>query len=96
MTQKEIIKKIEKINRICKKFKIGKTGQTKEDRFASEYSSEYDFIEVLTFSKYSKIITYLEKVMIKMFRNRKKCQNDQIGGGKMEKSKRYILYIVYK
>lgn len=81
--------------RTLSNFKIGKTGQTIEERYNEEYSDTYDYYEVIGSSENKSTIDNFEKYMIDRFSNLPKCNNDQIGGGEMVKSNKYIVYLVY-
>ena len=76
-------------------FKIGKTGQTKEERFNSTYSNDYELIRVLGSSELKSVIDSCEELLIERFRDHPKCDNDQVGGGDMGESNSYKVYVVY-
>ncbi len=76
-------------------FKIGKTGQTITERYDEEYSETYDKYEVIGTSEKATVIDNFEKYMIKRFIDLDNCDNDQIGGGEMTESDKYIVYLVY-
>lgn len=79
-------------------FKIGKTGQKLSDRFDSEYKAEYNSIICIYNNTNSDIIDKLEKVLINHFQNnddyKHMCDNDAVGGGNMDESAMYQVYIV--
>lgn len=88
----------------CTHFKIGKTGQSLEDRFsAKEYQDNYDHIEELDSSDDEKEISDIEGKCIdramKLFPN--KCDNKKGGEDSLEDQMKddastYRVYIVYK
>lgn len=84
----------EKIKNV-KSFKIGKTGQTVQDRFDEKYKNEFNYIEELGWSETMSTIDEAEEYLISEFINNKKCKNEQIGSGKMTESKRYVIYMVW-
>jgi hypothetical protein len=90
----DITDKIEVISALCSNFKIGKTGQEKEERASQQI--DYEYFDVLETSQNQERIESLESFMINRFGNNPKCDNE-IGGsaGKMKKSDVYILYIVF-
>jgi CBS domain containing-hemolysin-like protein len=75
-------------------FKIGKTGQTIEERYNQEYSEEYNNYEVIGTSKDKTTIDSFEKYMINRFIGLPNCDNEQVGGGEMEDSSEYTVYLV--
>ena len=80
----------------CSSFKIGKTGQKLEDRF-KEYENEYDNIEEIYSSSNKTLIDDLEKWLITYFQEYSPgCDNEQNGGGDMDISDMYRIYIVIK
>ncbi len=94
-TQEELGNKYETFLRNLSKFKIGKTGQTIEDRYDEEYSDTYSFYEEVGSSTQETTVDDFEIYMIKRFMYLPNCDNEQVGGGKMTKSDRYIVYLVY-
>ena len=76
-------------------FKIGKTGQTIEDRYNQEYWDDYSFYEVIGNSTEAEDVDLCEKYLIERFLEFPNCDNDHIGGGEMTESERYIVYVVY-
>lgn len=77
------------------KFKIGKTGQSLEERFKGEYADEYESIQLLGWDLESDIIDDLEKHLIWRFKHLDNCQNDQVGGGEMARAMVYRVYVVF-
>ena len=77
-------------------FKIGKTGQTVEERYNEEYSDTYDYYEIIGSPDNETTINNFEKYMIERFKDLSNCDNDQIGGGEMIKSNKYIVYLMFK
>lgn len=82
-----------KLNRLTR-FKIGKTGQTLEERFNEEYVEIYNDYEVIGTSTEKGTIDDFETYMIERFMNLPNCDNEQIGGGEMADSDEYIVYLV--
>ncbi|MFT4800267.1 MAG: CBS domain containing-hemolysin-like protein [Flavobacteriaceae bacterium] len=82
--------KLEKL----KNFKIGKTGQTVKERYDQEYSENYSNHEIIGSSDKSKVIDDFEKYMIERFMDLDNCDNEQIGGGEMADSDKYIVYLM--
>lgn len=83
------------------KYKIGKAGETKEERYQNGYSEEYDDIEVLYTSKDPNLVSKMEKELIDEFTLEFKCQNEKDGAksfnDKMtDRNDEYITYVVYK
>lgn len=76
-------------------FKIGKTGQTIKERYKEEYSDTYTMYDTIGHSNESNVIDNFEKYMIERFMDLENCDNEQIGGGEMTKSDRYIVYVMY-
>lgn len=94
------VKKIQTITSNCSHFKIGKTGQSLSDRFDAEYKNEYDRIKSVYKSNDKKIVDDLESYLIDRFLSFDKfksmCVNQAIGGGEMEDSETYHVYVVVK
>ena len=79
----------------AKRFKIGETGQEQYDRLM-QHPKKYDTIETITFSKWKRDIDAAEERMIDAFINCKNCDNERGGSaGRMTKSSKYILYVIY-
>ena len=94
-TFKELGDKYESQLKTLSNFKIGKTGQTVEERYHEEYSDTYNYYEVIGSSDNETIIDDFEEYMIERFKDLSNCDNDQIGGGEMTKSNKYIVYLMY-
>ncbi len=75
-------------------FKIGKTGQTVKERYDEEYSEDYSNYEVIGTSKTKTTVDNFEEYMIDRFIGLPNCDNEQIGGGEMEDSDMYTVYLV--
>lgn len=94
------IKKIEKVVGTCSSFKIGKTGQSLQDRFDSEYKDQYDRIVEVYCSSNESEISALERWLIEYFQTLEKysskCDNKASGGGDMDYSSKYYIYVVVK
>lgn len=78
-----------------KGFKIGKTGQSIKERYEQEYKDSYANIEELGFADNPSVIDGLEEYLIKAFQHLPNCANEQVGGGEMTKSDKYLVYLVY-
>ena len=76
-------------------FKIGKTGQTIEERYEQEYKNDYDHYMVFGTSKDKRTIDEFEKYLISRFDKYENCDNKQEGGGDMIDSDEYLVYVVY-
>ena len=76
-------------------FKIGKTGQSIQERYNEEYSSDYSHFEEIGYSDNSENIDKFEEYLIERFMHLKNCDNEQVGGGEMTKSDKYLVYLVY-
>lgn len=99
-TDKEIEDSINVIAQGCKHFKVGKTGETIQDRGNQPDYQEYDNIQSLFASNSSALISTLEKEYINMFNDHPKNDNDKDGKqslfDKMADSEEYHLYVVWK
>lgn len=93
-------KKIQNIASKCSHFKIGKTGQNLSDRFNSEYKNTYDGIVPIHKSSDRKEVDELESWLIDRFlsfdKYKSMCDNDAVGGGEMDDSDTYYVYVVVK
>lgn len=80
-------------------FKIGKTGQTPEERFEN-YKSDYDEIKPLFSSSVSSVIDDAESELIDNYIDHPKCKNNKDGDSSendpMKESGEYCVYIVWK
>jgi hypothetical protein len=94
-TFKELADKLEPRLKAMTNFKIGKTGQTLQERYEQEYSEEYSYSEIIGSSTSSKTIDDFEIFLINQFADLKNCDNEQLGGGEMTKSDKYIVYLMY-
>ncbi|MCE4564112.1 hypothetical protein INQ51_07295 [Maribellus sp. CM-23] len=94
-TFKELGDKYEPLLESFSNFKIGKTGQTIEERYEEEYSDFYDNYEIVGSSTDETTIDEFEIYMIKRFGDLPNCDNEQVGGGAMIKSNEYIVYLMY-
>ena len=94
-TQKELGDKFELFIEKYSNFKIGKTGQTSQERYDQEYSKIYSKIVEVGNSDEKETIDDFEKYMIERFGDLSNCDNQQVGGGDMTDSKVYLVYIVY-
>lgn len=82
-------------------FKIGKAGETAEERFQQEdYRNTYDGIYEVYASTSKILVDRMEAALINYFINDPKCDNkkdgDQSINDVMKDSQRYIVYVVYK
>ena len=94
-TFKELGDKYESKLETLSNFKIGKTGQTDEERYKEEYYDTYQYYEVIGNSDNETTIDEFEKYMIERFIDLPNCDNEQIGGGDMTESNNYIVYLMY-
>lgn len=99
-TDKEIEDYINDIAKDCKHFKVGKTGETVQDRGNQPDYQEYDNIQSLFASSSSEFISTLEMKYINRFKDHPKNDNDKDGRqslfDNMADSEEYHLYIVWK
>ena len=94
-TFKEFGDKYESKLKSLKNFKIGKTGQTIKERYDQKYSEDYSKYETIGISDKSNIIDDFEKYMIERFMEFNNCDNEQVGGGEMAASEKYIVYLMF-
>jgi hypothetical protein len=94
-TFKELADKLEPRLKLMTNFKIGKTGQSLKERYEQGYSEEYSYSEVIGSSTLSETIDEFEIYLINRFANLKNCDNEQVGGGEMTNSDKYIVYLMY-
>lgn len=98
-TDKEIEMAIEGIANSCKNFKVGKTGETIQDRGNQPDYQDYDNIQSLYSSNSSALISTLEKTFINRFKDYTNNDNDKGGRqslfDKMTDSDVYHLYVVW-
>jgi hypothetical protein len=96
----DCINRIKKIVVRCSKFKIGKTGQDIHERFDAKYKDDYERIEAVYSSTSKTVIDDLEEWLIEYFQTlekySRKCDNKAVGGGDMDFSDNYTLYVVVK
>jgi len=92
---KELADKLEPRLKLMSNFKIGKTGQNIKDRYDQLYSDKYSNYMVVGTSPEAETVDAFEKYLIDLFKDTKNCDNEQVGGGDMEKSDKYIVYVVY-
>lgn len=82
-------------------FKIGKAGETTDERFGqNDYRNTYDDICEVYASTSKQLVDAMEAALIDHFVNDPKCDNhkdgDQSVNDNMKESGRYIVYVVYK
>lgn len=82
-------------------FKIGKAGETADERFQQEgYRNTYDGICEVYVSTSRTLVDKMEASLIDHFISDPKCDNhkdgDQSINDNMKESGRYIVYVVYK
>lgn len=94
-TFQEIASKLEAKIKTVKNFKIGKSGQPIIDRYNQEYKDKFKYYEEVCFSTDKTTIDNLEKFLIEKLQNYIHNKNEQVGGGEMTTSSRYIIYLVY-
>ncbi len=93
----EVEKDIDNIALKGSRFKIGKTGQTLNEKFDSEYQKEYTHIHELLSSNDAGLIERLEGHFIEKYKEHPKNDNEIEGSaGKMKPTGTYYLYVVYK
>lgn len=99
-SDEEIERAIQEIADRCEHFKIGKTGETIQDRGNQPSYQDYDCIQSLFESNSAALISTLEKNFINKFKDHPKNDNDKGGRqslfDKMTDSDAYHLYIVWK
>lgn len=96
--QSSVVSKVEMIVVGCKSFKIGKTGQTKEERFAG-YKDEYEEYSVV-YEGSRKMVSDMESYLIRYYKDNPKCDNER--GPKAsnkdemkEDSTKFHVYVVW-
>ena len=83
-------------------FKIGKTGDTVENRRSeSDYNNVYPYVERLYSSKYKFQVDFMEAFLIDSFIDHDKCANDKNGKHSINdnmtlKADKYSVYIVWR
>ena len=83
-------------------FKIGKTGDTVENRRKEpDYNNDYPHVERLYSSKYKFMVDFMEAFLIDSFIDNNKCANDKNGKRSINdnmtlKAEKYSVYIVWK
>lgn len=92
---------IESVKDELSHFKIGKTGNTVEERSAqSDYIDEYDGITKLYVSSSKTLVDRMEAALIERFKLDRKCDNNKGGSQSlnddMADSKRFVVYMVFK
>ena len=99
-TESEIEDYISEIAKDCEHFKVGKTGESIQDRGNQPDYQDYLNIQSLFVSNSSAIISALEKKYITIFKDYPNNDNDKDGRqslfDKMANSDEYHLYIVWK
>ena len=101
-TDKDIENVIRKVISRCTSFKIGKTGETIEDRGSQpDYQDDYLYIGSLYASESEELISMLENKFINMFISHPK--NDNIKGGEQSQNdtmaddaESYHVYVVWR
>ena len=98
-TEKEIEEAIENIAKSSNNFKVGKTGETIQERGNQQDYQAYDNIQSLFSSNSSAVISTLEKTFINRFKDYPNNDNDKDGRrslfDKMTDSDTYQLYVVW-
>ena len=94
-TFEELGDKLEEMIKNISNFKIGKTGQSIIDRFNNQYYDEYQEYYEAGYANESNVIDDFEEYLIERFMDHENCDNEQIGGGEMAESDRYIVYVMY-
>lgn len=75
LTRATVVANVELIVAICKSFKIGKTGQTKEERFAG-YNGEYEEYSII-YEGSRKDVSDMESYLIQYYKGNPKCDNER-------------------
>ena len=95
--------KLEELITNCSKYKIGKTGQTLDERFSQYQSNGEDFerIEELYRSKSFDVVSNLESDLIDYYINDAKCKNIKDGEHSINdhmdiEAEVYFVYVVLK
>lgn len=86
---------------MCKKFKIGKTGESLEDRKNQpDYSGTYDHIEEVYQSSSKDKVSEMEAYLIDEFEHLDKCMNKKDGDDSLKDTMAdasvYRAYVVWK
>lgn len=94
----DALRKIEKLVESTTIFKIGKTGRKLEERFNEKYRTEYSNITSICWGEDEDMITDWENDLIRHFKetHKESNKNKAYGGGSMEMSKNYQIYVVSK
>lgn len=84
-----------------KRYKIGKAGETADERFDNGYKDEYDSIKVLYTSKNPDLVSKMEKELIDELKLETKCRNEKDGDKSLNdpmtpRNGEYITYVVFK
>lgn len=101
-TDKDIENVIREVISRCTSFKIGKTGETIEDRGSQpDYQDDYLYIGSLYASGSDKLISMLEKKFINLFINHSKNDNTKDGEQSMndamaDDADSYHVYVVWR
>lgn len=96
-----IVSKIKSAETYWSHFKIGKTGNTVEERSVEpDYINDYDGIIELYISSSKQLVSDMEAALIDSFKNDPKCDNGKGGkqslNDKMADSDKYVVYLVFK
>jgi hypothetical protein len=91
------IERAESIIKNCKSFKIGKTGQTLENRFNLKYKTDFENVKQLYYSRNEQLINQLESTLNSYFISHPKNSNLKEGsaGDMTDTNDKYLLYIVF-
>ena len=73
LVQSTVVAKVELKIAYCESFKIGKTGQTKDERFAG-YKGEYEEYSIV-YEGSRKEVSDMESYLIKHYKDNPKCDN---------------------
>lgn len=96
----EVVSSINAIANSCVSFKIGKTGETIEDRGNQKDYQEYEYIQSLFSNGSSELVSHLEESFINKYidhpKNDNKKDGDQSLNDNMTASKKYHLYVVWR
>lgn len=98
---KRIASRIESVKDELSHFKIGKTGNTVDERSAqSDYCNKYDGIVELYVTSSKTLVSRMEASLIEYFKSDPECDNDKGGSQSLNDevadSARFVVYMVFK
>ena len=99
-TDREVIDVIDTIAARCSHFKVGKTGESIQDRGNQPDYQDYDYIQSLFSNSSKSLVSELESLFINKFKKYRNNDNDKDGAqsinDQMKDSGEYHLYVVWK